>query len=139
MELDPFNFADSLQCVVAQRLVKTICTYCKEAYGPDKQEVEDLAEEFGSGFERFIPTSREITLYRPKGCGQCNQGYRGRTGAHELMVASSVIKNLIRHRRPTDEIRDQAIAEGMLTLKQDALLKVLRGLTDLKQVRAVSG
>jgi type II secretory ATPase GspE/PulE/Tfp pilus assembly ATPase PilB-like protein len=139
MGLDPFNFADSLQCVVAQRLVKTLCTYCKEAYRPDKQEVDDLAGEFGPGFEQFIPTSREITMYRPKGCGQCNQGYRGRTGAHELMIAGPVIKNLIKHRRPTDEIRDQAIADGMLTLKQDALLKVLRGLTDLKQVRAVSG
>ncbi len=139
MALDPFNFADSLLCVVAQRLVKTLCTHCKEAYQPGKQELDDLAGEFGPGFKRFIPASRAISLCRPKGCGQCNQGYRGRTGAHELMTTSPLIKNLIKHRRPTEEIRDQAIADGMLVLKQDALLKVLRGLTDLKQVRAVSG
>jgi len=139
MEIDPFNFADSLLCVVAQRLIKTLCSHCKVAYRPGRQEVDDLAGEFGAGFERFIPKSREITLYRAKGCGQCTQGYRGRTGAHELMTNSLPLKHLIKRRRPTEDIREQAIADGMLTLKQDALLKVLQGLTDLKQVRVVSG
>lgn len=139
MELDPFNFADSLLCVVAQRLIKTLCSHCKEAYRPSMQELEDLAGEFGSGFERFIPKSKKISLYRVKGCGQCNQGYLGRTGVHELMTSSLLIKNLIKRRRPTEEIRDQAIADGMLTLRQDSLLKVLQGLTDVAQVRAVSG
>ncbi|HDQ41017.1 MAG TPA: type II/IV secretion system protein [Desulfonatronum sp.] len=139
MELDPFNFADSLLCVVAQRLIKTLCAHCKEPYRPGRQEMEDIAGEFGPGFERFVPQSREITLYRAKGCGQCNQGYRGRTGVHELMTTSPLLKNLIKRRSPTEEIREQAIADGMLTLKQDALLKVLHGLTDLKQVRMVSG
>lgn len=139
MELDPFNFADSLLCVVAQRLIKTLCSHCKEAYRPNMQELDDLAREFGPGFERFIPKPKEIALYRAKGCGQCNQGYRGRTGVHELMTSSLLIKKLIKHRRPTEEIRDQAIADGMLTLRQDSLLKVLHGLTDMAQVRAVSG
>ncbi len=139
MELDPFNFADSLLCVVAQRLIKTLCAHCKESYRPNKQEVDDLAKEFGPGFEQYIPMSREISLYRGKGCGQCNHGYRGRTGVHELMTSSTAIKNLIKRRSPTEEIREQAIADGMLTLKQDALLKVLQGVTDMNQVRSVSG
>ncbi len=139
MDLDPFNFADSLLCVVAQRLIKTLCSHCKEAYRPDSQELKDLAREFGAGIERYVPQSGKIALYRAKGCGQCNQGYRGRTGVHELMNTTVQLKNLIKRRSPTEEIRDQAIADGMLTLKQDALLKVLHGITDTKQVRSVSG
>ncbi|WP_153306717.1 ATPase, T2SS/T4P/T4SS family [Desulfonatronum thioautotrophicum] len=139
MDLDPFNFADSLLCVLAQRLIKTLCTHCKEAYHPDKREFESLAKEFGPGFDQYVPGSREISLYRAKGCGQCNQGYRGRTGVHELMTSTKPIKNLIKRRSPTEEIRDQAVADGMLTLKQDALLKVLQGVTDMAQVRVVSG
>ena len=139
MNLDPFNFADSLLCVVAQRLLKTLCSHCKEAYRPDQREIQNLAKEFGPGFEQYLPASREISLYRAKGCGQCNQGYRGRTGVHELMTSSNQIKNLIKRRSPTEEIREQAIADGMLTLKQDALLRVLQGVTDLGQVRSVSG
>jgi type II secretory ATPase GspE/PulE/Tfp pilus assembly ATPase PilB-like protein len=139
MDLDPFNFADSLLCVVAQRLIKTLCSHCKEAYRPHKQEVGNLAKEFGPGFDQYIPMSREISLYRAKGCGQCNHGYRGRTGVHELMTSSTQIKNLIKRRGHTEEIRDQAVADGMLTLKQDALLKVLQGFTDMTQVRSVSG
>ncbi|SDB12991.1 Type II secretory pathway ATPase GspE/PulE or T4P pilus assembly pathway ATPase PilB [Desulfonatronum thiosulfatophilum] len=139
MDLDPFNFADSLLCVVAQRLIKTLCTQCKEAYRPAKQEVDDLQKEFGAGFDQYIPMSRDISLYRAKGCGQCNQGYRGRIGVHELMASSTRIKNLIKRRGHTEEIRDQAVADGMLTLKQDALLKVLQGVTDMSQVRSVSG
>ncbi|TVQ99377.1 MAG: type II/IV secretion system protein [Desulfovibrionales bacterium] len=139
MDLDPFNFADSLLCVLAQRLIKTLCSHCKEAYHPDKREFESLAKEFGPGFDQYVPGSREISLYRAKGCGQCNQGYRGRTGVHELMTSTKPIKNLIKRRSPTEEIRDQAVADGMLTLKQDALLKVLQGVTDMAQVRVVSG
>ncbi len=79
------------------------------------------------------------TLYRKVGCGQCVGGYKGRVGVHELMINSSGIKDQIKRRKPTEEIREQAVSEGMLTLKQDGMMKVLQGLTDMDQVRAASG
>jgi type II secretory ATPase GspE/PulE/Tfp pilus assembly ATPase PilB-like protein len=141
MDLDPFNFADSLLCVLAQRLVKTLCPSCKKAYTPDDKELEEMALEFGPGWEvhakEFL--QGKPTLYRKAGCGQCVGGYKGRVGVHELMVNSSGIKNQIKHRKPTEEIRAQAVTEGMLSLKQDGMMKVMMGLTDMDQVRAASG
>lgn len=141
MDLDPFNFADSLLCVLAQRLVKTLCPNCKKPYTPQQQELDEMALEFGPGWEtharEFLDGQR--TLYQKVGCAQCVGGYRGRLGIHELMVNSSGIKQQIKHRKPTEEIRAQAVTEGMLSLKQDGMLKVLDGHTDMDQVRAVSG
>jgi len=141
MDLDPFNFADSLLCVLAQRLVKTLCTNCKEAYTPSAQEVMEMGMEFGLGWEEHAREFLQAkpTLYRKVGCSQCVNGYRGRLGVHELMVNSSGIKIQIKHRKPTENIRAQAVTEGMLTLKQDGMLKVLLGLTDMEQVRAATG
>jgi type II secretory ATPase GspE/PulE/Tfp pilus assembly ATPase PilB-like protein len=141
MDLDPFNFSDSLLCVLAQRLVKTLCPHCKKPYRPEAQELEEMALEFGPGWEtharEFLEGDR--TLYRKDGCPQCIGGYKGRQGIHELMVNSPGIKQQIKHRKPTEEIRDQAVSEGMLSLKQDGMIKVLQGLTDMDQVRAASG
>ncbi len=142
MDLDPFNFADSLLCVLAQRLVKTLCSNCKEAYTATDQEIEELRMEFGPGFEthaaEFLASER--ILYRKVGCAQCmGSGYKGRVGIHELMLNSEGIKTSIKYRKPTEEIRAQAVADGMLSLKQDGILKVLQGRTDIDQVRAVAG
>jgi type II secretory ATPase GspE/PulE/Tfp pilus assembly ATPase PilB-like protein len=141
MDLDPFNFADSLLCVLAQRLVKTLCPNCKKAYTPEQQELDEMALEFGIGWDaharEFLEGKR--TLYKKVGCAQCVGGYKGRVGIHELMVNSSGIKQQIKHRKPTEEIRAQAVSEGMLSLKQDGMMKVLDGLTDMDQVRAASG
>lgn len=141
MDLDPFNFADSLLCVLAQRLVKMLCPNCKEAYTPTDQELQDLALEFGSRFEEHaaIFLSGNKTLFRKVGCSQCVGGYRGRVGVHELMVNSEGIKHHIKHRSQTEMIRNQATTEGMLTLKQDGMLKMLQGLTDMDQIRAATG
>jgi len=141
MDLDPFNFADSLLCVLAQRLVKTLCPNCKQPYVPDKNELEELALEFGPGWEEHAKEYLlgKKTLYRKVGCAQCVGGYKGRVGVHELMVNSPGLKHQIKHRKPTEDIRAQAVSEGMLSLKQDGMLKVLDGLTDMDQVRAASG
>jgi type II secretory ATPase GspE/PulE/Tfp pilus assembly ATPase PilB-like protein len=141
MDLDPFNFADSLLCVLAQRLVKTLCPNCKQPYTPDQAELDELALEFGPGWEEHAKEflRGKKTLYRKAGCAQCVGGYRGRVGVHELMVNSSGLKHQIKHRKPTEDIRAQAVSEGMLSLKQDGMLKVLDGLTDMDQVRAASG
>ncbi len=141
MELDPFNFADSLLCVLAQRLVKTLCPVCKEAYTPKKDEVQELLHEFGPGFVDYFKQAggRDLQLYRPVGCRQCLGGYKGRVGIHELMVATEGVKNMVKFRKPTEDIRNQAVEDGMLSLKQDGILKVLQGRTDMQQVRAAAG
>ena len=79
-----------------------------------------------------------IVLYRPEGCDQCNQiGYQGRMGVYELLVADAAVKRLVQARAPIAEIRAAAMANGMRTLKQDGIDKILQGATDIQQVRAV--
>ena len=81
----------------------------------------------------------DITLWRHKGCSQCEQhGYRGRMGIHELMMSSEAIRQHIRHRASATEIRLTALAAGMLTLRQDGIEKVLQGLTDMSEVIAAT-
>jgi len=139
MGMDPFNFADALLGVLAQRLVKRLCLKCREAYHPDDNEKKHILHEYG-----FHPTQplelsdlNEITLYRPKGCQHCNRtGFRGRLAIYELLVSDDGFKKLIQEKRPVGEVREYAMKQGMLTLKQDGIQKVLRGDTDLKQIRA---
>ncbi len=140
MGLDPHNFADSLLGVLAQRLVRTLCKKCKEAYHPTEEEFEEIVEEYGrEHFKRLgIEYSSDLVLYRPKGCEACgNTGYKGRIGIHELLINDDSIKVLIKKRAPTEEIRKAAIQNGMTTLKQDGIAKVFKGITDIKEVRRV--
>ena len=139
MGMDPFNFADALLGVLAQRLVKRLCTKCREAYQPDDNEKEHILHEYGVHTTQPLELSdlNEITLYRPKGCQHCNRiGFRGRLAIHELLVSDDKLKKLIQERRPVGEIREHAMKHGMFTLKQDGIQKVLRGDTDLKQIKA---
>jgi type II secretory ATPase GspE/PulE/Tfp pilus assembly ATPase PilB-like protein len=140
MGMDPFNFADALLGILAQRLVRTLCGDCKEAYHPTEDEFRSLALEYGEeDFERLgLSYTPDLTLYRPKGCGKCNHsGYLGRTGLHELLEGTDELKRLVQLRRPMEEIRRQGKADGMVTLKQDGMQKVLQGVTDMSQVRMV--
>jgi type II secretory ATPase GspE/PulE/Tfp pilus assembly ATPase PilB-like protein len=141
MGLDPFNFADALLCVLAQRLVRRICVKCKEPYHPDRSEYEEMAHAYGKDeFEKLGHVYDEkFTLYRGRGCADCNKvGYRGRAGIHELLTASDEIKRLIQNKARVSEILPVAKAEGMTTLVQDGVLKSLQGVTDYKQVKAVA-
>ena len=140
MGMNPLNFADALLGIVAQRLVRTICSECKEAYKPDQQEFDLLVQEYGEDMfdELEISYSDDLQLQRGQGCDHCNDsGYRGRAGIHELLVASPEIKELIQNRAHMEEIRRAAVNEGMRTLKQDGIRKVFEGLTDFTQVRRV--
>ena len=142
MGLDPFNFADALLAVLAQRLVKRICTECKEEYQPDEEEFAELEHAFGGKEEatKFgLEYNNDFALFRGKGCAHCNQsGYRGRAGIHELLVATDQMKRLIANKARVSEMIQVAKADGMTTLVQDGILKALEGLTDLKQVKAVA-
>jgi type II secretory ATPase GspE/PulE/Tfp pilus assembly ATPase PilB-like protein/GAF domain-containing protein len=140
MGMNPLNFADALLGILAQRLVRTICSKCREPYHPAREEFDQLAEEYGEELfdELGLSYTDELELYRGRGCDYCNgTGYRGRAGIHELLVASAEIKELIQNRAHMEEIRRAAINEGMRTLKQDGILKVFQGLTDFSQVRRV--
>jgi len=147
--MDPFNFADALLAILAQRLAKSLCPDCKQSYTPAADEISELAEEFAEGTEmdtKAIIANWKIdhthdgvfTLNRANGCRNCNNtGYRGRIGIHELMTVSPTTKRLIQIRAPVSELVTAAIADGMRTLKQDGILKVLDGHTDIQQIRAV--
>jgi type II secretory ATPase GspE/PulE/Tfp pilus assembly ATPase PilB-like protein len=139
MGMDPFNFADALLGVLAQRLVRTLCSDCKEKYNPTQEEFDTLVRSYDGDFDKMgFAYSSDLVLYRPKGCPRCgNTGYRGRTGIHEILVGSDALKSLIQGRAKMEEIREQAVDDGMTTLMQDGIRKVLLGMTDLIQVRKV--
>jgi type II secretory ATPase GspE/PulE/Tfp pilus assembly ATPase PilB-like protein len=140
MEIDPFNFADALLGILAQRLVRTLCKDCKQAYPPTQEEFAELMESYGlEHWDRLgVRYSPEFRLHRPKGCAKCGgTGYKGRMGLHELLIGSDPIKRLIQKRETIETIRRQAMAEGMTTLLQDGIVKVIGGHTDFQQVRAV--
>ncbi|HYY24073.1 MAG TPA: ATPase, T2SS/T4P/T4SS family [Candidatus Udaeobacter sp.] len=139
--MDPFNFADALLGVLAQRLARTLCRDCKETYHPTKDEYDALAHGYGeAAFAQLgIPFGDNFLLYRGKGCAACQQsGYNGRIGLHELLVVSDGIKRLIHARATVAELAEVALAEGMTTLLQDGVHKVLAGWTDYTQVKAAA-
>jgi type II secretory ATPase GspE/PulE/Tfp pilus assembly ATPase PilB-like protein/GAF domain-containing protein len=140
MDIDPFNFADALLGILAQRLIRTLCGSCKEEYAPSTEEFAELVREYGAEhWDRVgVSYSPALRLYRAKGCSRCGGGgYKGRMGIHELLVATDEVKRMIQKRASVEEMRKQAVAEGMTTLLQDGIIKVLRGHTDFQQVRAV--
>jgi type II secretory ATPase GspE/PulE/Tfp pilus assembly ATPase PilB-like protein len=138
--LDPFNFSDALLGILAQRLVRTLCSNCKEPYKPTEEEYERLVGIYNPEYFSELGVSQSnAVLPKPVGCPECgNTGYLGRTGIHELLVASKNIKRLVAKKAAVEEIRDKAIEEGMRTLIQDGAAKILKGDTDLKQLHRVA-
>jgi len=142
MGMNPLNFADALLLIVAQRLVRTLCKACKEDYHPTQEEYDQLVHEYGSEelFNKNISVdySDELLLKKPVGCSKCNDtGYAGRTGIHEVLEGTDDIKRMVMKQSLMEEIRAQAIKDGMTTLKQDGIWKVFKGDCDLKQVMSV--
>ena len=160
MGMDPFNFADALLGVLAQRLAKRLCSKCKAAHTPSQEELKGILEEYcvelknteawkkdpkGSyeavyreWVQNFANDKGQFTLYTPVGCDACSgTGYKGRVGLHELLIGTDAIKKHIQEHARVAEIVATALAENMRTLKQDGIEKVLQGITDMKQVRAV--
>jgi type II secretory ATPase GspE/PulE/Tfp pilus assembly ATPase PilB-like protein len=141
MGLDPFNFADALLIVLAQRLVKRVCPQCKEAYHPSEKEFMELAHAYGADAlaQAGHVYTEDVQLFRGKGCANCNHsGYRGRAGIHELLVATDEVKRLIQTKARVSELLVVARAEGMTTLVQDGVEKSFAGVTDFRQVKAVA-
>jgi type II secretory ATPase GspE/PulE/Tfp pilus assembly ATPase PilB-like protein len=138
--MDPFNFADAILGIMAQRLVRTLCKKCKKSYNPSRAQYDELVREYGpEAFEKLnIPYSKDLTLYRPTGCPACtNTGYQGRMGIHELLMGTEEMKKLIQKKANMEVVLHQAVIDGMTTLKQDGIEKVFGGHSDLLQVRKV--
>ena len=140
MGLDPMNFSDALIGIVAQRLMRTLCATCKEAYKPSQEEIDRLIHLYGEEyFSELNIDLDELELYKPGACEKCGgTGYRGRCGIHEGLEGTAEMKKLIAKSAVVDEIRKLALREGMRTLMQDGVAKIFEGKTDLEQLRRVT-
>ncbi|MCX8032835.1 MAG: ATPase, T2SS/T4P/T4SS family [Thermoleophilia bacterium] len=133
MGVEPFLTASAVDCVVAQRLVRRLCPYCKEPYRTTREMLERL--EFP---QEAIEDWKNVILYRAVGCPRCNgTGYKGRMGIYEVMMVSEAIERLIVERKSADEIGRVACAEGMITLREDGLRRVLEGVTSVEEISRV--
>ncbi|MBW2342470.1 MAG: Flp pilus assembly complex ATPase component TadA [Deltaproteobacteria bacterium] len=140
MGLNPLNFSDSFLGVMAQRLVRRLCKECREEYHPSEEEFEEILSDYGKEFFEAtgIEFTSDLTLYRPGGCDVCSgTGYKGRLGIHELMAGTPEIRSMIKKQADSEMLFEQAIKDGMTTLKQDGIMKAFQGLTDISEIRRV--
>jgi general secretion pathway protein E/type IV pilus assembly protein PilB len=153
MKVEPFLVASTVEGIMAQRLVRTMCQDCKQPYIPDALDVpldfpwkrpDDAAMPLDAAMQQVLhredlspPADRK--LYKGAGCRACRQsGYRGRTGIHELLVNNDVVRELVVQRVNAGVIRMEALKAGLVTLRQDGFRKVLNGTTTLDEVGRVT-
>jgi general secretion pathway protein E len=123
---EPSSISSTLIGAVAQRMVRRLCTHCRTPYKPPAEEQQTYEKEMGNASTIF---------YTGTGCNLCaNTGYRGRIGVYELIVMSEEIRKMLRSHASTSDIRAQAMAEGMVTMKHDGMLKVKEGITSVSEV-----
>ncbi|MET0195472.1 MAG: ATPase, T2SS/T4P/T4SS family [Hyphomicrobiaceae bacterium] len=155
MGMDPFNFADSLLAILAQRRVRRLCPHCRTSRPAMPEEVDELLSDYLNAFGgESTPTERDavraswvrrhgkdgqIPMYSSPGCPECEgSGFKGRAGLHELMVISRELRHLIQTGARAEALQATALRQGMRTLRQDGIDKVLAGLTAIDEVRATS-
>ena len=127
MGLEPFNVASALNLLTAQRLVRRICEHCKAE--------ANYEEEYLHGARVPMDWAHGVTFFRGEGCDKCDgSGYKGRQGLYEVMAMSPELRKAVMEEKSTDDLRDIALDEGMLTLRMDGLKKVERGITTLEEV-----
>jgi type II secretory ATPase GspE/PulE/Tfp pilus assembly ATPase PilB-like protein len=153
MGMDPFNFADSLLAVVAQRLVRRLCTQCREGRDATPAEIDEWVadhthafvgsavaeprDELLAGWTRRHAEGGRLRFHRSPGCKACDQtGFRGRAAIHEVLTVSRTTRRLIQTGARAETILEAAMTEGMRTLRQDGIEKVLAGVTTIEEVRA---
>ena len=155
MNIEPFLIASTVNTVIGQRLVRKVCDNCKKPFESSqaatqmvnrvlgavlpKNESESAAKEAELGYENLpIYNEKAYTLYKGEGCSQCSDGYKGRTGIYEVFELNDAMEKLLVQHATTTDIQKQAQADGMLTMQQDGMLKVLLGLTTLEEVSRVA-
>lgn len=137
MGAEPFLVASSLNAVVGQRICRRTCQNCKESYEPLKEVVEDIKNVLGKLFPE--QKSEKIKLYKGKGCQECsNTAYFGRIGIFEVLPVSEKVARGVLERASAAQVEEQAVSEGMITMKQDGYLKVLEGITTIEEVLRVA-
>ncbi len=140
MGVESLNFSEALHGILAQRLVKTLCPQCRDPHPPSDEEWEFLVAQYGADYFPELHIERaSARIYSAKGCGRCSQtGYRGRTGIHELLVASPEIRKAISRKLTAEEIARMGIEQGMRTLYQDGIAKIFKGDIDILQLQKVT-
>jgi type II secretory ATPase GspE/PulE/Tfp pilus assembly ATPase PilB-like protein len=146
--MDPFNFSDALLGILGQRLVRRLCHACRTSYTISEDELSMLAEAYSSETggnaghtvkewkSHYANAAGEVTLYKPCGCSHCGQsGYKGRIGVFELLVNSPALKRKIYGKASTPELMAVSVSEGLKTIRQDGIEKMLGGETDWRQIR----
>jgi len=129
MGVEPGLLASSVNCIVAQRLARRLCTDCREAYWPNDEELEAMG---------LLERKGEVYLHRSNGCGRCGDtGFRGRVALYEVMPVGKEIRSLVG--ASTDQIFETAVGAGMTTLRQDGLRLCLEGVSSLNEIRRVTG
>jgi type II secretory ATPase GspE/PulE/Tfp pilus assembly ATPase PilB-like protein len=154
MGMDPFNFADSLLAVLAQRLVRRLCPQCRVSKPLDEAEQNEWLDDYLHAFTPELRPTRESVLgdwlvqygsngrlqhFHSPGCEACeHSGYKGRAGLHELLMVSKPLRRQIQTGARAEELLQTALSEGMRSLRQDGINKVLQGVTSMSEVRATS-
>jgi type II secretory ATPase GspE/PulE/Tfp pilus assembly ATPase PilB-like protein len=142
MGVEPFLITTALNAIIAQRLLRRICQKCQEEVKLGEavlNELEDEIKKMPPGTLESVNLKRPFSFRKGKGCDECdNKGYKGRIGIFEVLVVTPAIEDLAVKRRPASEIHEQAIKQGMLTMRQDGILKVLQGLTTYDEVLRVT-
>lgn len=135
MEAEPYLIASTVTCVVGQRVVRRICPTCRIAKTESQEVIKKIKDVLG----KLYPQGAKTAFYTGKGCKECNNtGYLGRIGIFEVLVVSEKIAKMILSHLTAQDINDQSVAEGMITMKQDGFLKVLEGITTVEEVLRVA-
>ncbi|MFH0937284.1 MAG: GspE/PulE family protein [Candidatus Daviesbacteria bacterium] len=135
MGMEPFLLASSINAVAGQRILRKICPHCRVSFTPPPEVAENIKKVLG----KFISPNKPIVLYKGAGCNNCGHvGYSGRIGIFEVLIVSSPIMKLILERASAQDVENEAVAEGMITLKQDGYMKALEGVTTLEEVLRVA-
>ena len=131
MGIEPFLVTSSIIAIIAQRLVRVLCPHCKEIYVPDDESLTNL------GLDRAVLVSN--TFYRKKGCNLCmHTGFRGRTAIFEIMIVDDDVKRLVLKTSDANQLNELAVKQGMITLQQDGIYKVMKGITTIEEVLRVT-
>lgn len=132
---EPFLLASVIQAIVAQRIVRRVCPTCRQAYQADEVMAEDIRKQLGDLLPQQYKNGEPITVYKGAGCEECNKsGYIGRIGIYEILKMTPSMNKLVFQSASSKELLDEALKEGMITLKQDGYLKALQGQTTVEEV-----